>query len=208
MREVNIRQIEENDFSFMHETLFSTWYKTENQTSTIPYAVAEIDLNHSLNQSTFGLIAEIDGENMGFILARVDNERLQMRQFQSDPYQALIKILSIQPNNFSEHFSFLMHEQAINTAMLSRSDRQFEAEICLLIVLPAARGYGIGSKLYQKTIEYFKKHDVSNYYLFTDDACDYQFYESREMIRSQTQPLKPKETEDNTFNYYLYENNY
>jgi len=207
MAEVTIRQASESDYTFMHDLLFNTWYQEEGSEEKIAYTLAEIDLNHVLNQSTFGLIAEKDDENLGFILAKVKNEQPVLRQLQSDPYRALKVISDTSQEKLAEGLPHLLREHEINNEMLEQAEKEFDAEICLFIMSPKARGMGIGSQLYQKVIDYFDENNVKHYYLFTDDGCNFQFYESRQMYRSQTLPFNKEDSlEDSSFNYYLYEN--
>lgn len=207
MSEINTREVTENDYKFIHDLLHETWYKEEKQDDNISYAMAEIDLNHILNRSTFGLIAEKDEKNLGFILAKVNEEKPVLRQLQSDPYRSLESITNASPANYVEDLAFLLREQEINEEMKKEAPTTFDAEICLFIVSKKARGLGVGSQLYEKVIEYFKKHSVNHYYLFTDDDCNFQFYERKQMHRSQTHLFnKNGAPEESSFNYYLYEN--
>lgn len=207
MTNVNIRPVQEKDVAFMHDTLYETWFKEENNHKKLAYALAEMDLNKMLNRSTFGLIAEVDEKPVGFILAKVNKEEPIMRQFQSDPSQALITILNAPAGLQADNGEYLKREQEINTEMVKKSETSLDAEICLFIVNPSTRGMGIGKQLFSKVKKHFEAHDVKHYYLFTDDGCNYQFYEKQQMYRSQTRPYKKTDSiEESSFNFYLYEN--
>lgn len=207
MTEVKIRQVEESDFKFIHDTLYNTWYKEENQNEALAYALAEIDLNHTLNRSSFGLIAEVNGQSVGFILARINTEQPLLRLLQSNPYQSLMTILNASPAEQADNLAYLKREQEINEDMVKQAGTDFEAEISLFIVDSNTRGMGIGKELFQKVKQHFEEHNVKDYFLFTDDACDYQFYGRNQMHRAQTRPYQKEDSiENSSFNFYLYEN--
>lgn len=207
MTNVTIRQVKEKDFKFMHDTLYETWFKEENESKKLAYALAEMDLNHILNRSTFGLIAEVDEQPVGFILSKVNKDAPALRQFQSDPSHALIAILNASSKQQAENGDYLKREQEVNTEMVREAETSFDAEICLFIVNPSTRGMGIGKQLFSKVKKHFEAHDVKDYYLFTDDGCNYQFYEKQQMYRSQTRPYQKTDSiEESSFNFYLYEN--
>lgn len=208
MTKVTIRPVEERDFTFMHDTLYKTWFEDEHDNEELAYALAEIDLNQFLNRGTFGLVAEAAGEAVGFILAKVNKEEPVFRQLQSDPYKPLITILNAPAELQKENGEYLKREKEVNSGMVEESETSFDAEICLFIVNPSTRGMGIGQRLFGKVKEHFESQDVEDYYLFTDDGCDYKFYEKQQMHRSQSRPLdKLDRLEESSFNFYFYENN-
>lgn len=207
MSEVLIREMIKKDYSFIHDLLYETWYKDESENRELQVALAEIYLNHCLNRSTMGLVAEVDGEQTGFILAKVNSEEPILRQFQTDPYKALLPVLEASEVERATQTTYLKRELEANAEMLEQSKTNFDAEICLFIVSPKVRGSGVGNQLYQKLLDTFKRLDVENYYLYTDDACNVTFYEKRKMYRAQARPFNPNETlEESSFNLYFYQN--
>lgn len=57
-------------------------------------------------------------------------------------------------------------------------------EITLFAVASTARGLGVGKTLYGHCMEPLRGHDRSDFYLYTDSLCTYQFYESQGMTRA------------------------
>jgi len=54
---------------------------------------------------------------------------------------------------------------------------EYEAELELFVVDEAYRGQGIGTRMFKSMIEFFHKTGVKNFFLHTDTACTYQFYD-------------------------------
>jgi ribosomal protein S18 acetylase RimI-like enzyme len=191
----------------MQDTIYETWFKEENENKILAYALAESDLNHTLNRSSFGLIAEVDSQAVGFILAHVQKNEPILRQFQSDPYDILPTLLSASPEEQTDQKTYYLRENEANRDMVKSTETDYDAEITLFIVGSNARGLGIGKKLFHEVKTHFETQDVKNYYLFTDDSCNYQFYEKQEMHRAQARPFQKTDSlEESTFNFYLYQN--
>lgn len=208
MAKLMIRSVNETDYQFMHNLLIHTWYQGDNESKELNHALAKMYLNHILNRSTTGYIAEINGEQMGFILANIVKEEPILRQLQADTYDDLMTILNATPEEMTANLNYMAREQAVNAEMLEANNTDFDAEIGLLIVAEKARGMGAGKRLFQKTFAEFEQANVKNYYLFTDDGCNYQFYEDKNMHRSQARSFNPKNPlEESSFNLYLYKNN-
>ena len=58
-----------------------------------------------------------------------------------------------------------------------------DAEAELFVVDPAYRGQGIGKKLFRSMVEYYKKAGIDSFFLHTDTACSYPFYDRMGMTR-------------------------
>lgn len=206
-REVTMRQVTKEDYDFIHDLLYETWYKDNSKNETLNRAFAEVFLNHSLNRSSFGYIAEVNNEQVGFIMAGVVGEEPVLRQLQTDPYQALLPILEAKETERAEAIAYEKRESVINTEMLAEATLNFDAEICLFIVSPKARGMGVGHQLFQEVLDEFDRLEVEKYYLYTDDGCNVSFYDKRKMHRANTRAFNPEETlEESQFNLYFYQN--
>ena len=54
----------------------------------------------------------------------------------------------------------------------------YEAELELFIVAPEYRGQGIGTRMFKSMIEFFRMAGIKDFFLHTDTACTYQFYDN------------------------------
>lgn len=206
---INFRETSHQDISLMTNLIKEAWYEDDQHHDSDEHlnALAEFDLNHHLNTSTFGLTAELNDKPVGFILAGAGGEEAKFRMLQTNPKQLLDKATFDTFHQPDIRAAYLMREHQANTQMLADTGIHYDAEIKLFIVSDQARGTGIGSQLYQKTLDHFKDKGVKTFFLYTDDDCSYQFYEHRQLRQAQYQPYYPADKrEASHLNFYLYDN--
>lgn len=125
------------------------------------------------------IIAAYQGDElMGVLLAEVYGEQKKYTSIIAEIY---IKIFS----NFQKlYFNKSVEEyDETNEEMFEEYKRKTkpEAEIIFLVTNPKHIGNGVGTYLLE-TLE--NKIGKKNIYVFTDDACTYQFYEKRGFYRA------------------------
>ncbi|MES9702094.1 GNAT family N-acetyltransferase, partial [Bacillus toyonensis] len=66
-----------------------------------------------------------------------------------------------------------------------------------------SRGLGVGKSLMNYLFQYMTDEDVTSLYLYTDNNCNYGFYDKQnfKLIKEQTVHFEPKEEEFNVFLY-------
>ncbi|MDO4900097.1 GNAT family N-acetyltransferase [Actinomyces sp.] len=57
-------------------------------------------------------------------------------------------------------------------------------EVTVFAVHAACRGHGVGSRLYDDFMEHLRDHGRTDFFLYTDSLCNYEFYEDRGMVRA------------------------
>lgn len=67
--------------------------------------------------------------------------------------------------------------EKLDQQLLEKQKAEYDAELALFAISEEARGKGIGKSLYQQAIEYMRKDKLESFYIFTDDYCNYGFYE-------------------------------
>lgn len=68
-------------------------------------------------------------------------------------------------------------------ALKHDAGKEYEAEVVLFVVSPAARGMGVGRRLFNHMLGVFHDAGLREYFLFTDSTCDVGFYDHRGLIR-------------------------
>lgn len=67
---------------------------------------------------------------------------------------------------------FLVHEE-----LLKRNDKGFDGGLTLFAVSDKSQGLGIGKNLLNLVKDYWDNNNTKQIYLFTDDKCNYGFYD-------------------------------
>ena len=128
-------------------------------------------------------IVEIDGQVEGIIIGRTEGKRIDLQSGFKCIYHGLILMLS----GVNKKISPLFDRYAANSKLLEElsgvAEGKFGAEVALFIVSKQARGYGLGSALFERLNSFFSAKGIEHYYLHTDSACSYEFYERKGLRR-------------------------
>ncbi|RPA61313.1 GNAT family N-acetyltransferase [Aerococcus agrisoli] len=210
-QELRIRPIEASDFAELHRLDRQAWFQESYEKyPEATDACVELDLNNALQDSSFGQVAVVDGQVAGLILASADNDQKHMRMIMTSPRDAVIT-LNAQAPEVSHHFYQIMQEERdTDNALYAEAAKSvdYQGRIVLFVVDPTFQGLGIGSKLFQSALDYFQKQAIENYYLFTDESCDYTFYDHKGWRQAGKMTLSNDATADTneTFSYFIYDN--
>jgi len=197
-----IRDIKSDDLSDLHNILLSAWYQNmEKRNKKVTDAYVQIDLNTCLNQSSFGKVAELDGKVVGVILGKANAEPKNMRLFQTSEEIEIITLMNAPEELRKRIINDSSFETKASIQLLEKSPVDYDGSIELFAVLEEAQGYGLGGLLFEEMMTYFKSHHVKNYYLFTDTACNYRFYDYKGLRRIGTLPYNDK----SDFEFYMYD---
>ena len=69
---------------------------------------------------------------------------------------------------------------------------------------PEYQGQGIGKRMFRSMIEFYRKTGTDNFFLHTDTACTYQFYESMGMKRIGAQQSDIRSADVDGIEMYIY----
>lgn len=200
--DIFIRDIKQSDIKDLHYILSKTWYQDiEKKNKKITDAYVQIDLNSCLNQSSFGKVAELNGKVVGFILGQVSSEVKRMRLFQTSGEEVAFTLMNTPEELKKKIVDHVDFEKKASKQLLEESNIDYDGSIELFTVLEEAQGTGIGGQLFEEMISYFKKHQVKNYQLFTDTACNYGFYDYKGLRHNGTVPYD----NESDFEFYMYD---
>ncbi len=121
--------------------------------------------------------AYIEDELAGVLLADIEGERKHKYFFKS----IYIKIFEFLQNILYKEVALKYND--VNKIMFEEYKKKNNpnGEIKFFAVNPDIKGKGIGSKILE---EFERREKGKQIFLFTDDACSYQFYESRGFERA------------------------
>lgn len=165
-----------------------------------------IYLRMCLAETTFSSIARKDGKIIGVILGNAKGKVSRLSTLNHIAHTAyhLIQLMFAKKSSKSMLNQYLKVLKTYNQFLSPRKD-SFQGSIELFIVSKESRGLGLGKKLVQHLIDYMKANDISDIYLFTDDKCNYGFYDHFGFKRLDSKPVEMSFASSiSTLNVFLY----
>lgn len=180
-----IRPFRAKDARALAEIVVDTWgfdegIRDRRQGLHIGYAY----LYSCMQEADFCRVAELDGRVVGIILGRTMGKRLHPVAALKGVYHAVPLVLSGTMHELNPFFDAYMKNSDLLDRLSGANDNAFDAEIALFIISKDMRGRGIGGTLYDALMRFFREKGVTRYYVHTDTACTYRFYEHRGMKRA------------------------
>ena len=183
-QQVIYRPFQHRDAKDLAQIILDTWafdagVCTPAQAAHIGHAY----LYFCMLQADFTQVAEIDGHAVGIVMGRTLGKRLRPRIALNCLYHGGALWLS----GTYQRIGALFHGYEENSDLLDKlsgvTEGKFGAEVALFIVSKQARGRGVGSALFERLNNFFRERGIRHYYLHTDTACSYAFYERKGLKR-------------------------
>ncbi|WP_144572502.1 GNAT family N-acetyltransferase [Bacillus paramycoides] len=154
--------------------------------------------------SSFSKVAEKDNKIIGVILGDSEKDKNRLKKFHntfSFAYNTLKLFMTNKENR--EFLKAFIKVQKTYKELIKGKEDHFQGCIQLFIVSEESRGLGVGKTLINALFQYMTKEDVTSLYLYTDNACNYGFYDKQNFKRVQEKAIHfgPKEED---FNIFLY----
>lgn len=165
----------------------------------------DTDIASCLLDSTFGRVAEDDGRVVGVILgnAACDVTPEIHRRTAGDLEKCFSKLRCRDPRG---GLNFHKMNEAYDIML---SGREYDGTISTFAVLDDYKRKGIGSRLFDDLQAYQREKGVKKTYVFTDELCNYGFYDSRGFKRVAEGKVEWKNSEGTASRMaYLYEYKY
>ncbi|MDU0349671.1 GNAT family N-acetyltransferase [Actinomyces sp. MRS3W] len=159
-------------------------------------SAAEVVLSDCLLASTYTRVAVDDvGRVLGVIMGRVEDEpHLPARPLAHARKLSAMAWLATaglpQWHTLKQAYGFERRYAELRSDVLSTGAAALTDEITLFATHAAARGRGVGTHLYDGFMEHLRDHSRTDFFLYTDSLCNYQFYERRGMMRAATRDLE------------------
>lgn len=137
-------------------------------------------LRSCLSATTFSSVAVKDGKVIGLILGSSKNKNTLLNLFKHN-IALILNVISLlfKPKKDKKYLKdYKKILKSYDELMENRKD-DFQGCIELFIVSKECRGLGVGKKLVSTLMNYMKDNSVSNLYLYSDNICNYGFYDSQ-----------------------------
>ncbi|MGE6366576.1 GNAT family N-acetyltransferase [Bacillus paramycoides] len=154
--------------------------------------------------SSFSKVAEKDNKIIGVILGDSEKDKNRLKKFHntfSFAYNTLKLFMTNKENR--EFLKAFIKVQKTYKELIKGKEDHFQGCIQLFIVSEESRGLGVGKTLMNGLFQYMTKEDVTSLYLYTDNECNYGFYDKQNFKRVQEKAIHfgPKKDQ---FNIFLY----
>lgn len=177
--QIVIREIQKNDHALLEQTIAKTWKFAERFSNKTAVILSKACLLDFLAEQTFTRVAVVNGSVIGVIMGISKNKRkVQLHYVLPLLLVGLRLCLTSEGRIAVKGYSVI---KRIYQRLLKRSKKSYDAELSFFVVDPSYRGLGLGKRLFQCFIQYMKEEKVSNFFLYTDTECNYQFYDKQGM---------------------------
>jgi len=182
MSDIIVRDIEENDLPVLKALIAEAFGEGWNlgrfaENKGFLSSLLSIYLSMFLEPSTFGKVAEAEGEVVGAVLCSVGGEATTLRRLLKDIMPNTLALLAAPE---AERFDIVEHIsvsfQTIGKLLEGNVDA-YDGSLEFIAVSAQARGLGIGKTLWSEACGYFNSKNTESIYLITDSACNIGFYE-------------------------------
>lgn len=146
--------------------------------------ILDLYLQSCIRSSSFSKVAVKNNRVIGIILgkAKEDKHRLAKTHNIVQLTNTLFKIIMANKKN-RQAAKELMKVQSTYTALMQGKEGDFQGFIELFIVSNESRGLGVGKTLLHHLSNYMRGMDVKSIYVYTDNRCNFGFYDSQNFKR-------------------------
>lgn len=147
-------------------------------------SVLNIYLQSCILGSSFSKVAEKDNKIIGVILgdSKKDKKRLKKAHNTLSFAYTMLKVFMTN----KENKKFIKESSKVEDTykeLIEGKEDDFQGCIQLFIVSGESRGLGVGKALMNHLSNYMKSTNVKSLYLYTDNKCNYGFYDSQNFER-------------------------
>jgi len=183
-----IRDITEQDLpvikALIYESFGEGWnLGCLNQDESFMQAVLGMYSSIFLEPSTFGKVAELDGEVIGVVLCSAIGQAKKFGTLLQDIAPNTLALLTAGENDrvdIVEHMSVSF--QTIG-GLLGSLTNVYDGSLELIAVSKKAQGLKIGKALWNEAVTYFNSVGVKSIFLIADSACNFGFYDNNGFSR-------------------------
>ena len=207
MSEIVIRDITIEDIPAIRDVVRDVWaWEAVFDDDAIVEACVAMYFAPVLHEATFGKVAALDGTVVGVIFGVVDNDAPCFKHLSYDLTPYIITLLQAKDSDRQGMCEYTTKQLATYKALIHDIEDEYDGTLDFLALSKAAQGKGIGKLLWLALKTHFEEKNVRKVYLFSDNECNFGFYESQGFTRRRNKSMCVSfaRGEDKT-EQYLYE---
>lgn len=204
------RNVKSEDFNKIKTMMEDAWkYQEMFEENFMGEIVVDAFLNEVLHNSSYGQVAEMNGEVVGVIFGRVSSEKPNLRMLETHMGEQVRDVLTASKEDQESYINYYETTNRAHKTLMGNKEKEYDSSIELFLVEEKARGYRIGSTLLEGLENYFNQHNAKKVYLYTDTECNYRFYDYKNFNQAEKwMPNISSKGYPEGFTYYLYEKEY
>ncbi len=202
--QIQFREYQKRDFQPLKEIIRETWRYDEFSSPKTASNLAEVFLSSCLTNYTYSQVSVLNDKAVGIILV---NDIKYHRHTLYNRYRQVKSVIKLHISSEGRKVSQIFKNvKCIDSQLLSSCQKGYPAELALFAVSPCCRGKGIGKKLFHSALNYMKRRNINEFYLFTDTSCNYGFYEHQGMTRRcEKEHIFNINGQTNNMNFFIYD---
>lgn len=179
--EIIFREYQSSDADEIERIIIEAWHYNDMVSLKTAKKLARVFLSSCLSNQTYTMTALMNHKPIGIIMAK-DNRNFHCRiQYKLQQIRAIVSLyLSKEGRSVMKLFSGVSD---IDKRLVEENGHIYQGEVAFFAVSAAARGKGVGKKLFNSMLDYMKSRGINDFFLFTDTSCNYGFYEHSGMTR-------------------------
>lgn len=204
MENIIYRKLEKNDYTTV-QNLISDAFGLQNYVADKKALdkVKKMYLCSCLSEQKFNMVALYNDEIVGVIMGASQNDSTRATNILN-----AIKMCYYTMSICLFHKKNCGGQSDVHKAygeLISDCKHRFNGVLTLFAVREDVRGFGVGKGLLSKLLSYYEKNQSDSIYLYTDDTCNYGFYEHMGFQRLKEKPVKViRKNKTAELNVYLY----
>lgn len=200
---VTYHQVTEEDFDELALLLSNQWATPEIRDNPVAMKHSGLmSLFYFMVHHTFTCVAEDNGKVIGLLICTDINKR----PFDMKYAKLLIgevAYMICNPETRDDGLAWGEYTQ-LAQALEDSCVHGIDAELELFVVAPEYQGQGIGKRMFRSMVKYYKLSGIKNFFLHTDTACTYQFYDRIGMKRIGTLKSDVRSADVDGIEMYIY----
>lgn len=174
MEKLTYRKLDKSDYYDIQNLISNAFYLSKYVSDEkILKKVKKMYLYSCLAEQKFNMVATYGEEIVGVIMGASKKDKFKLKN--------IVNTIALLYHSASIWFSYKKSGyNQVNKAydeLISDIKNEFDGVLTLFIVKDNVQGLGIGKELLSKLKRYYKENNTNKIYLYTDDTCNYGFYD-------------------------------
>lgn len=176
MKGLSYRKLQKSDYTEV-QNIISDAFGLHNYVNDkkLLVIVKKMYLSSCLSEQKFNMVAVREGEIVGIIMGGSKNDKFKLSN--------ILNVLKMLYYGTLLWFKIRNKKGGFNeinraySELIAGMKDDLDGVLTLFAIKEDMRGLGIGKELLSRLNEYYLAHNTKRIYLYTDDTCNYGFYE-------------------------------